>query len=62
MSTPHTGAHQLSRLVQAGLIVGMLGLLRDVDYFTDALAVALACPGTPFAHAVRALAPGLPSL
>lgn len=59
MSTPDTGAHQLARLAGAGLAVGLLPVLTDVDHFADALAVARDCSGTPFARAVDRLALGL---
>ncbi len=55
MSVPHTGAAQLERLEQAGLDVGLLPTLRDVDTWPDALAVAAAAPGTAFEHAVSTL-------
>ena len=61
MSTPQTGAHQLDRLAGAGLDVGLLPVLTDVDYFADALAAAQQCSGTPFARAVERLATGLPA-
>lgn len=52
MSTKRTGAAQLQRLHAAGLDVGHLATLRDVDDFTDALAVASMAPETRFARAV----------
>ncbi|MBM7785789.1 TIGR04282 family arsenosugar biosynthesis glycosyltransferase [Tenggerimyces flavus] len=55
MSVPHTGAAQLERLEQAGLEVGLLPTLRDVDTWPDALAVAAAAPKTRLARAVSAL-------
>ncbi|MCZ9880304.1 TIGR04282 family arsenosugar biosynthesis glycosyltransferase [Arthrobacter sp. B2a2-09] len=61
MSTPQTGAHQLARLAGAGLDVGLLPVLRDVDYFADAFAAARECAGTPFALAVESLATGRPA-
>ncbi|MDQ0028512.1 TIGR04282 family arsenosugar biosynthesis glycosyltransferase [Arthrobacter bambusae] len=60
MSTPHTGAHQLARLASAGLDVGILPVLTDVDHFADALAAARECGGTPFARHVDSLAKRLP--
>ncbi|MGY4542987.1 glycosyltransferase A (GT-A) superfamily protein (DUF2064 family) [Arthrobacter sp. UYNi723] len=60
MSTPRTGARQLARLAGAGLVVGLLPTLTDVDHFADALAAARDCSGTPFARAVDRLALGLP--
>lgn len=61
MSTPHTGEQQRGRLAGAGLDVGMLPVLRDVDYFPDAVAAAQECNGTPFARAVDLLSMGLPA-
>ncbi|MFJ4982533.1 DUF2064 domain-containing protein [Streptomyces sp. NPDC088732] len=49
MSTPRTGAFQRQRLLDAGLRVRHLPVLRDVDTAADALAVAAAAPGTRFA-------------
>ncbi|WP_258803569.1 TIGR04282 family arsenosugar biosynthesis glycosyltransferase [Pseudarthrobacter sp. NS4] len=59
MSTRQTGAHQVARIVNAGLAVGLLPMLRDVDHFADAMSAARDCPGTPFARAVDRLALGL---
>lgn len=50
MSEPVTGAAQLARLREAGLRVGLLPPLRDVDTVPDAAAVAAAAPGTRFAR------------
>lgn len=58
MSTPYTGAVQRQRLLDAGLDVGYLPPLRDVDEWDDALAVAEAAPGTRFARLVRQLRAG----
>ena len=52
MSRPDTGERQLARLSQAGLRVGMLPALRDVDVIADAAAVAQAAPTTEFARVV----------
>jgi uncharacterized protein len=60
MSTPRTGAQQLARLAGAGLEVGLLPVVRDVDYFADALAAARECSGTRFALAVERFGVGLP--
>ncbi|MEU1231836.1 TIGR04282 family arsenosugar biosynthesis glycosyltransferase [Streptomyces sp. NPDC005828] len=49
MSTPDTGAVQYARLRAAGLRVGTLPVLRDVDTASDARQVAAAAPGTRFA-------------
>lgn len=59
MSAPDTGARQLVRLRAAGLDVGMLASLRDVDTAADAVAVAGLAPGTRFAAACRPLLPAL---
>ncbi len=48
MSTMRTGAAQLERLRAAGLEVGLLPMVRDVDDITDALAVAVLAPETRF--------------
>lgn len=55
MSTPDTGREQALRLSAAGLRVGLLPRLTDVDHFTEAIAVARCCPGTPFAREVHHL-------
>jgi rSAM/selenodomain-associated transferase 1 len=52
MSTPHTGADQRRRLVDAGLRVSELPVLRDVDTAGDVAAVAAEAPGTRFASLV----------
>jgi len=49
MSRDWTGAVQLGRLVDAGLRVGLLPRLRDVDTAACAAAVAAAAPHTRFA-------------
>lgn len=54
-STDRTGALQRARLVQAGLSVVDLPVLRDVDLPTDAAAVAAARPDSRFAAVWRAL-------
>lgn len=50
MSRDDTGAIQLNRLEAAGLRVGMLRELTDVDTFDDARRVAAAAPATAFAR------------
>ncbi|MEU8038472.1 TIGR04282 family arsenosugar biosynthesis glycosyltransferase [Streptosporangium sp. NPDC049078] len=55
MSRPTTGAAQLLRLRAAGLSVGMLPLLRDVDTADDAAAVAAQAPASCFATVLAAL-------
>jgi glycosyltransferase A (GT-A) superfamily protein (DUF2064 family) len=52
MSTAGTGARQLARLATAGLSVGMLPELRDMDHFSDAQQIAAEIPGSGFAQAV----------
>jgi uncharacterized protein len=52
MSTGTTGAQQLARLAAAGLAVGMLPELKDMDHFSDALQIAAEIPGSEFAYAV----------
>lgn len=56
MSTPDTGAVQYARLRAAGLRVGTLPVLRDVDTAPDARQVAAEAPGTRFAARYAALA------
>ena len=50
MSQADTGRHQLRRLAEAGLRVGMLATLTDVDTMEDALAVAELAPESCFAR------------
>ncbi|WP_264761542.1 TIGR04282 family arsenosugar biosynthesis glycosyltransferase [Frankia tisae] len=52
-SRPDTGAHQRARLVNAGLAVTGLPMLRDVDTIADAEAVARLVPDSRFAAALR---------
>lgn len=61
MSTPRTGRDTLGALHAAGLRVRLLPTLRDVDRWTDAIAVARQAPGGRFATAVRRLDAGLPA-
>ena len=56
MSTDGTGAAQQARLADAGLRVGLLPVLTDVDDAEDAGAVAAQCPASRFAAVHRALA------
>lgn len=56
MSRDDTGLLQLARLRAAGLDVGVLATLRDVDTAEDAASVAARAPGTRFAAAWRAAA------
>ncbi|MEU8342768.1 TIGR04282 family arsenosugar biosynthesis glycosyltransferase [Spirillospora sp. NPDC048832] len=58
MSLPGTGAAQLARLRGAGLRVGLLPELTDVDTPADARAVAALAAGTRFAAALRGLHAG----
>jgi uncharacterized protein len=53
-STSTTGAEQRQRLLDAGLSVVDLPVLRDVDTVADVEIVAAAAPGSHFAAAVRA--------
>lgn len=55
MSRDDTGAVQLERLLAAGLRVGMLPTLLDVDTIDDARAVAALAPHTAFAHTLAAI-------
>ncbi|WP_431945926.1 TIGR04282 family arsenosugar biosynthesis glycosyltransferase [Actinacidiphila sp. bgisy167] len=56
MSTERTGAALRRRLVEAGLTVRDLPVLRDVDTAADAAAVAACCaPGSRFATALHSL-------
>ncbi|WP_157430905.1 TIGR04282 family arsenosugar biosynthesis glycosyltransferase [Actinomadura macra] len=57
MSRPGTGAAQLRRLLAAGLRVGTLPELIDVDTAADAATVAACARDGRFAAAVRALGP-----
>jgi uncharacterized protein len=56
MSRPDTGRRQLERLHRLGLRTRLLPVLRDVDHFDDAVAVARSAPGTRFADTVGRLA------
>ncbi|MCL6302419.1 TIGR04282 family arsenosugar biosynthesis glycosyltransferase [Streptomyces kronopolitis] len=53
MSTDRTGAIQRRRLVEAGLTVGDLPVLRDMDTAADLAAVATSCP--PGSHLTATL-------
>ncbi|BDH06286.1 TIGR04282 family arsenosugar biosynthesis glycosyltransferase [Streptomyces seoulensis] len=55
MSVPETGTVQRERLAAAGLRVGDLPRLRDVDTVDDARAVAALAPDTAFAARLAAL-------
>ncbi|MFD7504789.1 DUF2064 domain-containing protein [Streptomyces sp. NPDC059850] len=55
MSTPVTGAAQRRRLVNAGLRVRELPVLRDVDTADDAACVAALAPGGRFARTLAGL-------
>lgn len=59
MSTAATGAAQLARLREQGRRVEIAPILRDVDRWEDAVAVAASAPATRFARAVAAVAPEL---
>ena len=56
MSTPDTGRLTAAALCGAGLRVGTLPTLRDVDTWADAIAVAGLAPHGQFAAAVAAVA------
>jgi glycosyltransferase A (GT-A) superfamily protein (DUF2064 family) len=55
-STPHTGREQLARLRTLGIEPWILPVVRDVDTWSDALAVATQFPDTRFAAAVDTIA------
>jgi rSAM/selenodomain-associated transferase 1 len=55
MSRSDTGAQQARRLAEVGLRVRTLPILRDVDTFDDALAVAGAVPQSRFATVLHRL-------
>ncbi|MEU9836863.1 TIGR04282 family arsenosugar biosynthesis glycosyltransferase [Streptosporangium sp. NPDC048047] len=59
MSLPVTGAEQLRRLRAAGLSVGLLPSLRDVDTAEDAAAVAAEAPSSRFAAALAGIRVGV---
>ena len=60
MSQDDTGAVQLARLTEAGLDVGILGELLDVDTVPDAERVAEIAPDSGFTQALRAETVGSP--
>jgi uncharacterized protein len=53
MSTSHTSAAQWARLHQLRLSTRKLAMMRDVDDFADAVAVARAAPRSRFAATLR---------
>jgi glycosyltransferase A (GT-A) superfamily protein (DUF2064 family) len=55
MSRPDTGEATLAALRAAGLRVGLLAELSDVDQMVDARRVAAQVPGSEFAAAVEAV-------
>ncbi|HVL80330.1 MAG TPA: TIGR04282 family arsenosugar biosynthesis glycosyltransferase [Actinomycetota bacterium] len=57
MSTDETGRLQRERLAELGLSVTDLPVLRDVDTFDDAVAVAGGIPGSRFAAALAVSGP-----
>ena len=57
MSSAVTLAAQRLRLRELGLAVADLAPLRDVDTYSDAIAVAASAPNTAFARALGRLAP-----
>ncbi|MGW0058318.1 TIGR04282 family arsenosugar biosynthesis glycosyltransferase [Streptosporangium sandarakinum] len=58
MSLPTTGSEQLRRLRAAGLSVGLLPVLRDVDTAEDAAAVAAETPSSRFAATLAGIRVG----
>ncbi|MEU9739428.1 DUF2064 domain-containing protein [Micromonospora chersina] len=58
MSTPDTGRRTRAALAARGLRIGTLPVLRDVDDWTDALAVTGLAPTGRFAREVAALRAG----
>jgi hypothetical protein len=56
MSTAETFRAQYRRLGALGLRTMLLPVMRDVDHYEDALAVAQRAPNTRLARAVRELA------
>lgn len=62
MSTNDTGRAQYARLVAAGLSVGLLDPLLDVDTAADAEVVARQAPRTRFAATLAKLRPGAPAV
>jgi uncharacterized protein len=59
MSTPYTGAAQLTRMHRLGLRTRALPRLRDVDDFHDAIAVARQAPRGRFAATLQMMLPAL---
>lgn len=59
MSTPETGALTRRHLESLTLDTATLPMLRDVDTFADAVAVATAAPGSRFARAFETIMPAL---
>ena len=58
MSTRLTARAQRHRFAQLRLACTNLPVLRDVDYYDDAIAVAAQAPGSRFARCVASLKPG----
>jgi glycosyltransferase A (GT-A) superfamily protein (DUF2064 family) len=54
-SRPDTGVRQLQRLLGLGLRVASLPVLRDVDHWSDVVAVTAEAPGTRFAATARSV-------
>ncbi|MFD4421154.1 DUF2064 domain-containing protein [Agromyces sp. NPDC058484] len=61
MSRGDTGALQRRRLEEAGLAVGMLAVLTDVDTAVEASVAAALAPGSRFAREFRRLTEGRPA-
>jgi rSAM/selenodomain-associated transferase 1 len=60
MSTPETGREQYLRLRSAGLGVGLLPVMRDIDTAPDAAHVAAVAPHSRFAATFSRMASALP--
>ncbi|GAA1761736.1 TIGR04282 family arsenosugar biosynthesis glycosyltransferase [Agromyces humatus] len=61
MSRDDTGARQRHRLVEAGLSVGTLPVLTDIDTVAEASIVAATAPDSRFAREFRRLTVGRPA-
>lgn len=59
MSTPFTARVQRQRLAQRGLSCASLPVLRDVDYYDDAVAVAVQAPESRFSRCFAEMRPGV---
>ena len=59
MSTQFTARVQRQRLARLGLACASLPVLRDVDYYDDAVAVAAQAPESRFSRCFAAMRPGV---